>query len=130
MNSIHKHLHLKQLIDQNGNLPPTSFKESITQERLALKCMETFLGCTIVIRDKFFILSGPELYYGGIGDMAHDWFRATFPNKYPVRTSYNKERSKIHLLNGPRIYLNQAGNSNYKRFDIVLGPPLEWRLVF
>lgn len=113
---------LRNLIDGNGHLM-ASAEEIHRQESIALDLMKNLLGCAIVKNDKLFILSELELYFGGIGDMAHDWYRRSFPEKYSdgkiSRTS--KETSKFQAMKGPIYYYNRLGGGKHKRCDIVVG---------
>ena len=64
-----------------------------------------------------------ELYYGGVGDPAHDWFKKRYSAKRenPVMTKHTKVQEK----KGLRIYLSSLTmNRAYirQRFDIVIGP--------
>ena len=112
---------LRNLIDGNGHLM-ASAEEIHRQESIALDLMKNLLGCAIVKNDKLFILSELELYFGGIGDMAHDWYRRSFPEKYSdgkiSRTS--KETSKFQAMKGPIYYYNRLGGGKHKRCDIVV----------
>ncbi len=117
-----KQFQLKQLVDKAGNIPTELLSEVSKQEQLALEVMEHFLGCTVEIRGSKFILTNLELYYGGIGDLAHDWYRTNFPHKYQSRSRTSKENAKIQTLKGPKIYLNHASIGARTRFDIVVGP--------
>lgn len=85
----------------------------------AVSIAKRMIGCTLIIRKRKFVLTSLELYYGGIGDMAHDWYRAHFPHKVSKRCSLTQ--NLVVNDEGLIIYLNQKGNSNYKRVDLVLG---------
>lgn len=113
---------LRNLIDSHGNIIGSN-EEIQQQELIALELMKSLLGCAIIKNDKLFILSELELYFGGIGDMAHDWYRRNFPHKYLdgkiSRTS--KETSKFQAMKGPIYYYNRLGGGKHKRCDIVIG---------
>ena len=112
---------LKQVVDHNGD--PLSLEEISLQEELALKIMSHFIGCTLVVHGRKFILAELELYYGGIGDVAHDWYKTFYSNNLkghkPSKTS--KETAKLQANRGPIYYFNKKKNSPYKRCDIVIG---------
>lgn len=113
---------LRNLIDSHGNIIGSN-EDIQRQELIALDLMKNFLGCAITKNDKLFILSELELYFGGLGDMAHDWYRRSFPEKYTdgkiSRTS--KETSKFQAMKGPIYYYNRLGGGKHKRCDIVVG---------
>lgn len=113
---------LRNLIDSHGNIIGSN-EDIQSQELIALDLMKNFLGCAITKNDKLFILSELELYFGGLGDMAHDWYRRSFPEKYTdgkiSRTS--KETSKFQAMKGPIYYYNRLGGGKHKRCDIVIG---------
>tara|TARA_R110000868_G_scaffold117599_7_gene312177 strand:+ start:1001 stop:1642 length:642 start_codon:yes stop_codon:yes gene_type:complete len=111
---------LKQLVSSDGSL----FEDSsilALQETLALEVMESFLGSSILIGDQKFILSNLELYYGGIGDMAHDWYRSSFPDRYTKKSKHSKVNTDAQISKGPIFYFNQKGQGRFKRCDIVIG---------
>lgn len=112
-----KHYELMQLVDKNGLVSAENLKLAEQNEQLAVEIVKSMLGMTIVVRNRKFILTNLELYYGGIGDFAHDWHR-----KF-VKKHNNIENTKAYaqLKKGPRIYLNQKGGGKHKRMDIVLG---------
>lgn len=116
-----KQYKLKQLIDSNGLIPSGKMELAKEQEKLALEVMENFLGCTIRVNDNDFILSNMELYYGGIGDMAHDWYRSMFPQNYNNLSRHSKNNTKAQVSRGPIYYFNQKGQGQRKRCDIVIG---------
>lgn len=108
---------LKNLIDENGIFigNAESKKASIQAvEELA----ESLLGATLCIRGSRFIIRMLEIYYGGIGDDAHDWYRTHFVYK----TSKYKEQTNVQNKQGFRVYLSSMDvNDAYTRFDIVVG---------
>jgi 3-methyladenine DNA glycosylase Mpg len=111
---------LLHLIDEKGNLPSYNsqhVKKSIHEAEAIARRM---LGCTLKVRGKKFILTNLELYYGSAGDLASDWYRSNFPNRNAKKVS--RVSSEIQFEEGLRIYLNQKGESNYKRMDLVIGP--------
>ena len=118
---LEKQYELKQLIDSNGLIPSGNMELAKEQEKLALEVMENFLGCTIRVNNNDFILSNLELYYGGIGDMAHDWYRSMFPQQYINLSKHSKNNTKAQISRGPIYYFNQKGRGQRKRCDIVIG---------
>ena len=111
---------LCSLIGADGDRKPeiTSFdfeKCKTAAENITKK----LLGCTITIRKQSFILTSLELYYGGIGDTAHDWHRANFPK--PKLQSEAGKRKSVQLQNGLAIYLCKFGSPNFGRVDLVIG---------
>jgi len=84
--------------------------------------MESYFGRTIEVKGRRFILTNLELYFGGIGDKSHDWYRARFPEKYDKHPRVSTELSNLILLEGPRIYQNKKSISNRTRCDIIVGP--------
>ncbi|GHU09096.1 hypothetical protein FACS189431_6560 [Alphaproteobacteria bacterium] len=108
---------IKNLIDSNGSFigTPQDKKLSITEvESLAV----SILGCTLHVHGKEFIIRMLEIYYGGIGDDAHDWYRTHFIFK----KAKNKERTEVQTKEGFRVYLSTPNVSyRYTRFDIVVG---------
>ena len=69
----------KKHIDDKGNFSgtPEEFFDSI---KAVEKLAKSMLGATISVRGKKFIIRMLEIYYGGIGDTAHDWHRKRFKN--------------------------------------------------
>ena len=72
---------LLKLVDENGEVPSLSSREIQSCINEAEKIARRMLGCTLDIRGSQFILSSLEIYYGGIGDYAHDWYRSQYPHK-------------------------------------------------
>ena len=110
---------VKQLVDATGKVTADKQSEVETCIQAAGAMIQRMLGCTVVIRGKKFIFSNLELYYGGIGDEAHDWHRANFQGTRGI----SKENSKAQLEPGVRFYLKQLseGKSRQNRMDIVVG---------
>ncbi|GHU59014.1 hypothetical protein FACS189411_15340 [Bacteroidia bacterium] len=108
---------IKNLIDSNGSFigTPQDKKLSITEvESLAV----SILGCTLHVHGKEFIIRMLEIYYGGIGDDAHDWYRTHFIYK---KSKY-KEWTEVQTKEGFRVYLSSPDVSDaFTRFDIVVG---------
>lgn len=79
---------------------------------------ESLLGCTLNVRGNKFVIRMLEIYYGGIGDDAHDWHRTRFmykKSKYIEQTSIQNEE-------GFKVYLSSLDVSDtYNRMDIVVG---------
>ena len=108
---------IKQLVNEKGDVLDKGKDEISSCIDAAESLTKKMLGCTLVIRNKKFILTNLELYYGGIGDHAHDWYKANFLGTKGV----NKQRAEIQKEKGLCLYLNKPGNGNYKRMDIVVG---------
>ena len=107
---------LLRLVGKNGEIPSLNTKEIQASIAEAETITKRMLGGTLVVRGSKFILSSLELYYGGIGDYAHDWYRSNFLKKTA------NDRTEIQNEEGLKIYQNQRGNGRYKRMDIVIGP--------
>jgi len=110
---------VKQLVDASGNVPADKQSEVETCIQAAEAMIQRMLGCTVFIRGKKFIFSNLELYYGGIGDEAHDWYRAKFQKIRGI----SKTNTQAQLKNGLRFYLKQLsdGESKQNRMDLVVG---------
>lgn len=109
------------LVDSEGNVPDlkTELIQNCVEE--AEMIAKRMLGCTLMIREQSFVLTSVELYYGGIGDFAHDWYRAKFPHRVK-HNKVSKLSSELQNEDGLRICLNQKGNGKHKRMDLVIGP--------
>lgn len=107
---------LKHIVDEKGEVNDLDLQAHHLSE--AEKALYRTLGCTIVYKERKFILSNLELYYGSAGDKAHDWWRTTFDSTRGI----SKEMTKHQLKGGPRIYLKNRGFSNHNRMDLVVGP--------
>ena len=118
---LDKQYDLKQLVSSKGIVESHLQGELIAQEELALDVMEYMLGCTIRVNGRDFILSSLELYYGGIGDMAHDWYRSSYSEMYSKKSRHSAKNTEAQVSKGPVFYFNQKGNGRFKRCDIVLG---------
>ena len=116
---LEKQYELMQLINIDGDVPFCKKEDVEKQEALALDVMESFLGCTIRVHGQDFILTSLELYYGGIGDMAHDWYRSSYPEKYPTKSRHSAGNTRAQISEGPLFYFN--GNGLRKRCDLVVG---------
>ena len=108
---------IKNHIDDTGKLIASS--EEVKGSILAAEQLaESLLGCTLNVRGKAFIIRMLEIYYGGVDDDAHDWYRTRFSYK----TSKYKEQTSIQSLDGFRVYLSSLDVSDtYTRIDIVVG---------
>jgi len=108
---------IKNHIDDTGKL--VSNIEEINRSMFAAEQLaESLLGCTLNVRGKAFIIRMLEIYYGGVGDDAHDWYRTRFSYK----TSKYKEHTSIQCLGGFSVYLSSLDVSDtYTRMDIVVG---------
>lgn len=105
-------------IDNQGSLliDHTECKPNIEKCEALAKAM---LGCTLHIRERRFIIRMLEIYYGGLADDAHDWYRT----RYTYKTSKYKEHTGIQSEEGFRVYISSLDpNDTYARFDIVVGP--------
>lgn len=111
-------LDLRHLIDEEGNIGEEQLSSQAQCIAEAEKLMLRTLGCTIVIEGREFILSNLELYYGSIGDRAHDWWRVNYSKSRGI----SKEHTAYQLLSGPKIYKKTKGCGNRNRADIVVGP--------
>ena len=79
---------------------------------------ESLLGTTLIIRGKKFIIRMLEIYYGGVADDSHDWYR----NRFEKKTSKFIQHTNVQNQNGFRIYLSSLNTSHrYTRLDIVAG---------
>ena len=108
---------VKQLVDAEGLVPTEKQSEIETCIKAAEEMIQRMLGCTVVIRGKKFIFSNLELYYGGIGDEAHEWHRSTFKPKQGI----SKTQIEAQLNQGLRFYLRQNGKGGQNRMDLVVG---------
>ena len=116
---LEKQYELMQLINIDGDVPSFKKEDVNKQVDLALGVMESFLGCTIRVHGQDFILTSLELYYGGIGDMAHDWYRSRYQEKYTKISKHSAEKTHAQISEGPSFYFN--GNGLRKRCDLVVG---------
>ncbi|WP_443631549.1 hypothetical protein ABXT60_04465 [Candidatus Njordibacter sp. Uisw_056] len=116
---LEKQYELMQLINIDGDVPSCKKEDVEKQEALALDVMESFLGCTIRVHGQDFILTSLELYYGGIGDMAHDWYRSSYAEKYPTKSRHSAGNTRAQISEGPLFYFN--GNGLRRRCDLVVG---------
>jgi 3-methyladenine DNA glycosylase Mpg len=79
---------------------------------------ESLLGATLVVRGEEFYIRMLEIYYGGIGDPAHDWYRS----RYVYKTSKYIGQTEVQEKNGFKIYLSGNDvNDPYTRMDLVVG---------
>lgn len=109
---------LTNQIDSYGNLliSPAACKPIIEQCETLAKSM---LGCTLHVRGRRFIIRMLEIYYGGLADNGHDWYRTRFTYK----TSKYKDHTEIQAWEGFRVYISSfIADDTYARFDIVVGP--------
>jgi len=88
-------------------------------EKAALVIGERLLGSTLVTNEKLYIISMVELYYGGIGDDRHDWYRKNIISK--GKSHGWKNAGKIEA-EGLCFYSKLDKSSNWNRIDIVVGP--------
>lgn len=109
---------IKNCIDEHGNL--ISAINDVNSSINACELLgESLLGAILNIRGKKFIIRMLEIYYGGVGDDAHDWYRSRFVYK----KSGFKDHTEIQSHDGFRVYLSSLDTKNkYTRFDIVAGP--------
>ncbi len=111
-------LGLKSLVDQDGIVSEDQLEERDFLLSQAEKLMTRTLGCTIIVKGRKFILSNLELYYGSVGDRAHDWWRTNFSKARGI----SKEHASYQFREGPRLYLKQRGKGNQNRADLIVGP--------
>ena len=119
MNPFYNSPKLLHLLDKNGN-SNSNDPRFIECKLQAEEITKRLLGCTIGINDRAFILTSLELYYGSLGDTAHDWYRGQF--KIKKKDSKIKKDSLVQRQDGLRIYLSKFGSPNYCRFDLAFGP--------
>ena len=108
---------IKNLIDGEGR-----FIGTIHEKEEAINAIEdlarNLLGSTLSVRGNKFIIRMLEIYYGGIGDDAQDFYR----NHYVYKNSRYKVHSETQCKEGFRVYLSSLDlNDTYTRFDIVVG---------
>jgi hypothetical protein len=114
-----KHLfgELKKHINDSGDVVGTT-KEIQAAIAAAEHLGEMLLGCTFSTRGEKFIIRMLEIYYGGIGDDGHDWYRT----RYTYKKSKYVDQTKTQSLDGFRVYLSSLDvQDNYTRMDIVAG---------
>jgi 3-methyladenine DNA glycosylase Mpg len=110
---------LQILVDANGTVDFDHPQFAVTK-RLAEEVSTRLLGCTLVIRGRAFVLTSLELYYGGIADTAHDWYRGQFPpGNGKIKT---RELAEAQNLAGLAVYLWKFESPKHCRFDLVFGP--------
>lgn len=111
LNDIHN------FVDDKGNLIG-----NIQERRKSIDAAEnltkSLLGATLEVRGNRFIIRMLEIYYGGIGDSAHDWYRTRFVDK----TSKFRKQTEAQAKDGFRVYLSSTDvNDTYTRLDLVAG---------
>lgn len=104
------------IITETGDLDENGLRES---EQAALDVGERLIGSTLITNGKLFIISMVELYYGGIGDECHDWYRKKFLSKKNANSWKNIPRQEEK---GLCFYSKMDRQSNWNRIDIVVGP--------
>jgi hypothetical protein len=117
-NPFYLDTNVRQLIDETGEVPMGMEKEKDAAIAAATAIAKRMLGGTLVIKGRSFILANLELYYGGIGDLAHDWHRSRFQSKNSGISVLERTSAQEEL--GLRLYVSSKGG-NYKRADIVIG---------
>ncbi len=109
---------LKKLIDNTGNVADRDIEAKKESIQAVKELAESLLGATLCVRGNKFVIRMLEIYYGGIGDDAHDWYRTHFEYK---KSKY-KEHTDVQNKEGFRVYFNSLDVENtYTRFDIVVG---------
>ncbi|MDR0971203.1 MAG: DNA-3-methyladenine glycosylase [Bacteroidales bacterium] len=110
---------IENLIDEKGELKASSQEAKKESIKAIEELAESLLGCTLCIHGNKFVIRMLEIYYGGIGDDAHDYYR----NRFVSKTSKCIERTEAQNKEGFRIYLKADNTKSYKRnrFDIVVG---------
>jgi hypothetical protein len=113
---------LKFLINyETGLLDYSKTNEARECIDLAEKIVERMVGATLVVRGAHYILANLELYYGGIGDAGHDWYRYNYPQVTNKSRAGLSAATVLHQeLEGPTVYIGRFGN--HQRMDIVIGP--------
>lgn len=104
-------------IDKDGKLigSPEEVGKSIAA---AEKVAQAMLGCTLRVKGKEFVIRMVELYYGGVADDKHDWYR----DRYVYKTSKYVDRSAVQSMGGFRAYIASDDlEDTYNRLDIVIG---------
>lgn len=92
---------IKNLIDGEGR-----FIGTIHEKEEAINAIEdlarNLLGSTLSVRGNKFIIRMLEIYYGGIGDDAQDFYRS----HYVYKNSRYKVHSETQCKEGFRVYLS------------------------
>lgn len=92
--------------------------EIATAIRAIEQLTESLLGTALVVRDKVFYIRMLEIYYGGIADPVHDWYR----NRYVYKTSKFREQTDVQNERGFKVYLSNSDvQDTYTRMDLVVG---------
>lgn len=83
---------------------------------------DLLLGGKFIVKRTEFYISEVVIYYGGIGDIFHDWYRVKIlRNHYGV----SPENVQIFEESGLKVYFNFANLNYYNKhllMDIVVGP--------
>lgn len=110
--------HIRNHIEKESGKVVGSKEEVAKSIAAAEKVAGAMLGCTLQVKQKAFVIRMVELYYGGVGDEAHDWYR----NRFVYKTSKYKDRSSVQSMDGFRVYIaTDDMNDTYNRCDIVIG---------
>jgi hypothetical protein len=110
---------LKNFINERGEIILKNREEFNTSVRKAEEITEALLGCTLMVRNKPFIISMLELYYGSMADTECYWYRTNFMVKKSTRVGH----LKLHDEPGLKVYINVLNDiSTYQNFNIIVGP--------
>lgn len=110
---------LKNFINERGEVIFGDTEEYNISIRKAEEITTALLGCTLMVRNKPYILSMLELYYGSIADTECYWYRTNFLVKKSTRINF----LKLHDEPGLRVYINVLNDiSTYQNFNIIVGP--------
>ncbi|HSV98132.1 MAG TPA: hypothetical protein VLM75_14515 [Spirochaetota bacterium] len=104
------------IITETGDLDENGLRDS---ENAALDVGERLIGSTLITNNTLYIIAMVELYYGGIGDECHDWWRKQFKARKNSKSWKNTPRQ---MEAGLRFYSKMDRKSNWNRIDIVVGP--------
>lgn len=107
---------MKNLIGENGDT-----KEDIKEaEQAALDVGKRLIGATLIVKNQLYIISMVELYYGGIGDNCHDWYRRKLAIEKKKNTT-SWQNAEIINSKGLRFNMKNNTHSKRNRIDIVVG---------
>jgi 3-methyladenine DNA glycosylase Mpg len=112
---------LKSHINEFGVLVSDINKSYWDSILAAQSLCDEMLGSKLIVKGKSFFLTELEIYYGGVGDIHHDWHRKRFKKNGRAQTNFRAEEI---YKQGYRIYISQSkiseGNRRV-RMDIIVG---------
>jgi 3-methyladenine DNA glycosylase Mpg len=112
---------LKSHINEFGVLVSDINKSYWDSILAAQSLCDEMLGSKLIVKGKSFFLTELEMYYGGVGDIHHDWHRKRFKKNGRAQTNFRAEEI---YKQGYRIYISQSkiskGNRRV-RMDIIVG---------